>query len=128
MSKLAVMAGAEWNLLDESGSRVALCNSNDLLGDATPEDIQRARRLAACWNLCQGISTEDIENGKVVVVSATAVEEYFAARTALMERIGSPVRCGKKTAMARYATAEERLRMTLEAALSRIQQKPSGGE
>ncbi len=29
-----------------------------------PEDIANARRIAACWNVCQGIPTETLEAGR----------------------------------------------------------------
>lgn len=37
------MAGAPWNILDDTGRCVAICHGNDLVGDASAED----RHLAA---------------------------------------------------------------------------------
>lgn len=35
----------------------------DLLGDDTPENRDVVRRIHACVNACEGISTEELENG-----------------------------------------------------------------
>lgn len=66
-TRLATMAGAPWNVLDESGLRVGLFHSNNLQGQATAEDEARAARAVACWNACQGIPAETLEAGVVVV-------------------------------------------------------------
>ena len=33
-----------------------------------PEDIANARRIAACWNVCQGIPTETLEAGRCKMI------------------------------------------------------------
>ena len=47
---LHVMAGAEWNILDSTGRRVAICHGNDLKGDATSDDILLAVRIVNAMN------------------------------------------------------------------------------
>ena len=37
--------------------------AGDLFGDDTPENRELARRIRACVNACEGIPTEDLEQG-----------------------------------------------------------------
>jgi hypothetical protein len=50
----------------------------------TPESEERARRLAACWNACVGMSTEDIESWATENKrkrAALEADEAFNSRT-----------------------------------------------
>lgn len=44
---------------------------------ATANDPQDARRLVACWNVCQGIATEALE--RLVTVDRSRVDKTNAA-------------------------------------------------
>ena len=47
---LHVMAGAEWNILDDTGRRVAICSGNDLKGEPTAQDMLLASRIVNAVN------------------------------------------------------------------------------
>ena len=70
----------------------ALCTTTNVLIDGsgghketdsiirTPEvQAANARRLAACWNACIGVSTEWLEDSKTIVLLAEPVSERFKA-------------------------------------------------
>ena len=52
---------------------------------------ENSRRLAACWNACEGISTENLEDNKPIIELANdynaALKQRDALRTALEEAI-----------------------------------------
>jgi hypothetical protein len=45
------------------GPHFVVSNDGDLYGEDTPESREVARRIRACVNACEGISTEELENG-----------------------------------------------------------------
>ena len=55
-----------WNLEDSQGNPVALMTGS------TAEAI--ARRIAACWNACEGIETEQLKNMNVAVIVEQALD------------------------------------------------------
>lgn len=90
-------------------------------GYGNEEDM---RRLAACWNLCRGVSTEDMENGRVVVVATEDFRFMERALRAALNCLPDPDRPKDVYAMANPLAVA----VTVKEALSRIQHKPSGGE
>lgn len=53
--------------------------ANGVQGDTAEEALANARRIVACVNACQSISTETLENGviKDMVASLQTVADYF---------------------------------------------------
>jgi len=52
-------------VVDESIPHFVVTAEGDLLGVDSPENIALARRIRACVNACEGISTEELEAGIV---------------------------------------------------------------
>lgn len=48
--------------------------AGDLLGPDTPENQDLARRIRACINACNGLSTEDLENGLIQDLCRTVMQ------------------------------------------------------
>ena len=46
-------------------TRFVVTSDGELLGEDTPENREQARRLRACVNACEGLSTDDLEAGIV---------------------------------------------------------------
>ena len=62
-----------WSMLTEDGQWwLALLANGE---QTTPRQIANFRRLAACWNACEGISTENLEDNIPVVELATRFNE-----------------------------------------------------
>lgn len=54
------------------------------------DDEATARRLVACWNACEGLSTEDIEQfTPIAVLVSTKVSELMFQRDELLEALKS---------------------------------------
>lgn len=97
-------------LVDEHEEPVAWEN-----GYGNEEDMNR---LAACWNLCQGTSTKDLESGKVAVVATEDYRLMERALRAALNCLPDPDRPTDVYAMANpFAVA-----VTVKEALSRIHQ------
>lgn len=52
-----------YSMIDEDGNwwLALIMNSRQ----ATPTQVENLRRLAACWNACIGMPTDDLENGEL---------------------------------------------------------------
>lgn len=48
--------------------------AGDLLGPDTPENQDLARRIRACINACNGLTTEDLENGLIQDLCRTVMQ------------------------------------------------------
>lgn len=53
---------------------------------ATGEDEANARRLVACWNECEGIRTEDLERGHIVMTASDLFQERENQRNELLQQ------------------------------------------
>ena len=42
-----------------------------------PQKEQMARRIAACWNACEGVSTEALESGEMTLIPSTFGDEIY---------------------------------------------------
>lgn len=51
------------------------------------EDEANARRLVACWNACEGIGTEDLEKGHVILTSSDFSKEKDHQKYALIKAL-----------------------------------------
>ncbi len=46
-----------------STTQLVITMEGDILGENTPENHELVRRIHACLNACEGISTEELEQG-----------------------------------------------------------------
>jgi hypothetical protein len=71
---------------DQTGDEplLVLTNEGELYGADTPENRQLSRRLKACFLACEGISTEELEQGIVADMRRviSEVEPVLRARIA----------------------------------------------
>ena len=68
----------------ENLASVVITSDGEVHGDDTPENREIARRIQACVNACEGISTEDLEAG------------VLRQMVSLLERVG-PILEGQST-------------------------------
>ena len=58
-----------------------ISSEGEILGEDTPENQEMVRRVVACVNACDGITTEELENGiisdmrKVIAQTAPLLQE-----------------------------------------------------
>lgn len=72
-------------LLGEHGRRIATIWIDDApVHDFNAEQAANARRLVACWNACEGISTENLEDNLPVKYLATHYNAVLAQRDRLL--------------------------------------------
>ena len=81
---LHVCSHSDKRLRDEKGEWVA-----DVASARRPEreDVANARRLAACWNACEGLETDDLEVVSIKRGIDLQKAELAAARALLAEVI-----------------------------------------
>lgn len=84
------------DLLAEDGSEVATIADRPLDALGMPPD--NAKRLAACWNACDGLLTESLERG--------VVQDLLAALKRAVELYGKPGGPGSWLTQARAAIAK----------------------
>ncbi len=68
-------------LRDETGHRIIASTQQS----SRPECEANARRLAACWNACQGISTKNLEENKPVIWLAQQYSGVIKQRDDLLD-------------------------------------------
>jgi len=76
--RLVIEKGSMFQANDESGKIVA----------SGIESKANARRLVACWNACEGISTEALEHGHEVVLTNRIYQALMRDRDELIEALG----------------------------------------
>lgn len=54
--------------------QLVITAAGDVFGPDTPENRDLARRIRACINACQGLKTEDLENGIVQDLCRTVLQ------------------------------------------------------
>lgn len=92
------MAGAPWNILDNTGRRVAICHGNDLNGDPTHEDEQLAAFIVACVNAsprAQGLATNpelsaEAPDDARFTLPSKEVDRFLASLTRACSECGVP--------------------------------------
>ena len=68
-----------------------ISSEGEILGEDTPENQELVRRMVACVNACDGITTEELENGiisdmrRVIAQTAPLLEER-SQMTELLQR------------------------------------------
>lgn len=67
----------------------------DIHGEDTPENREIVRRIHACWNACEGISTEELENNVIadmrsVIANIVPVLQGKAEKAAETSQIKAP--------------------------------------
>jgi len=67
----------------------------DIHGEDTPENREIVRRIHACWNACEGISTEELENNVIadmrrVIANMVPVLQGQSAPPATVSPIKAP--------------------------------------
>jgi hypothetical protein len=73
------------NYLDGIESQYRLEKGDDLVAFAL--NFEDARRLVACWNACEGISTENLEDNSSVKVLAERYNKALRQRDELLEAL-----------------------------------------
>jgi len=77
-------------------------------------DVANARRLAACWNACDGIATEILEAGKITTIAAHMAQNVSdKRRDKLLEALKDIADEGKD-----YCTNKQDLRDKAKAAIA----------
>lgn len=70
---------ATW-IKNEYGNTIATMRKGE-------KDWDNARRLVTCWNSCDGISTEKLESGRVILLSEDFAKEKDHQKYALIKAL-----------------------------------------
>jgi len=68
-----------------------ISSEGEILGEDTPENQEMARRVVACVNACDGITTEELESGIIgdmrqVIAQAAPLLQERSQMTELLQR------------------------------------------
>ena len=79
--------GVGFEIEDEFGNVIA--QAQQVPNDTKTHDARKAnaRRLAACWNVCQGATTEQLERSKDLTGFVLAAQEIERQKTALLNAV-----------------------------------------
>ena len=77
-------SSATRGLAIEGGHIIALAVEHNANLFSDPDPMENARRLVACWNACDGISTENLEDNQPVKELAEKYNAAFAQRDELL--------------------------------------------
>ena len=79
-----------------------ISSEGEILGEDTPENQELARRVVACVNACDGITTEELESGiiadmrKVISQTAPLLQERSQMTELLRREIRAEMNSRKK--------------------------------
>lgn len=79
-----------------------ISSEGEILGEDTPENQEMARRVVACVNACDGITTEELESGiisdmrQVIAQAAPLLQERSQMTDLLQREIRSEMQSRKK--------------------------------
>jgi len=79
-----------------------ISSEGEILGEDTPENQELVRRVVACVNACDGITTEELENGiisdmrRVIAQTAPLLQERSEMTDLLRREIRAELHARKK--------------------------------
>lgn len=79
-----------------------ISSEGEILGEDTPENQELVRRVVACVNACDGITTEELENGiiedmrRVIAQTAPLLQERSQMTELLQREIRAEINARQK--------------------------------